>query len=252
MNAVEKMEPREVAAASPMSIIQIALEKGTDIATLKELMGLQERHQANMARTAYGEAMAKAQADMRPVSADASNPQTKSKYASYHALDNAIRPIYTSNGFSLSFDTAEGAPPDHIRLVCNVRHVAGHLDTPHLDMPADGKGAKGGDVMTKTHATGAALTYGRRYLLSMIFNIAVGDDTDGNMPNGEAPKTIDAEQFIYIRDLIEKANADEAKMLSYLKIEKIEDMTQKNFVWAKATLLKMIADAAKPKTGAKP
>jgi hypothetical protein len=48
-------------------------------------------------------------------------------------------------------------------------------------MPADGKGAKGGDVMTKTHATGAAMSYGARYLLKYIFNVAVGeDDNDGN------------------------------------------------------------------------
>jgi hypothetical protein len=48
-------------------------------------------------------------------------------------------------------------------------------------MPADGKGAKGGDVMTRTHATGSALSYGMRYLLKMIFNVAVGeDDDDGN------------------------------------------------------------------------
>ena len=42
------------------------------------------------------------------------------------------------------------------------------------------KGAKGGDVMTKTHAAGSALTYGQRYLLKMIFNIAIGSDDDGN------------------------------------------------------------------------
>ena len=48
-------------------------------------------------------------------------------------------------------------------------------------MPADGKGAQGRDVMTRTHATGSAVSYGRRYLLLMIFNIAVGgEDDDGN------------------------------------------------------------------------
>jgi hypothetical protein len=35
-------------------------------------------------------------------------------------------------------------------------------------MPGDGKGAKGGDVMTKTHATGAALSYGQRYLAECV------------------------------------------------------------------------------------
>src|SRR5690606_15862485 len=48
-------------------------------------------------------------------------------------------------------------------------------------MPADGKGAKGGDVMTKTHAAGSAMSYGQRYLLKLIFNVAIGEnDDDGN------------------------------------------------------------------------
>jgi hypothetical protein len=48
-------------------------------------------------------------------------------------------------------------------------------------MPADGKGARGNDVMTKTHATGSAVSYGMRYLLKMIFNVSSGEaDDDGN------------------------------------------------------------------------
>jgi hypothetical protein len=66
-------------------------------------------------------------------------------------------------------------------VICRVSHQNGHSRTYQIDMPADGKGAKGGDVMTKTHATGSAVSYGMRYLLKMIFNIAVSDkDDDGN------------------------------------------------------------------------
>lgn len=68
-----------------------------------------------------------------------------------------------------------------VRVLCYVAHAQGHSRTYHIDMPADGKGAKGGDVMTKTHAVGAGASYGMRYLLKMIFNVAVGeDDADGN------------------------------------------------------------------------
>lgn len=70
-----------------------------------------------------------------------------------------------------------------VRVLCYVSHRGGFTRTYRVDMPADGKGAKGGDVMTKTHASGAAISYGRRYLLNSIFNIAIGDeDTDGNGP----------------------------------------------------------------------
>jgi len=103
-----------------------------------------------------------------------------------------LRPIYTKHGFGLSFNTAESPIADHIRIVCEVTHIGGGSKVYHIDMPNDGKGAKGGDVMTKTHATGAAITYGCRYLLKMIFNVAVGeDDTDGNMPGDGVEKAGD-------------------------------------------------------------
>ncbi len=67
-----------------------------------------------------------------------------------------------------------------LRVFCEVSR-GGYSRMYQIDMPSDGKGAKGGDVMTKTHATGAASQYGMRYLLKMIFNVAIGeDDNDGN------------------------------------------------------------------------
>ena len=47
---------------------------------------------ADEAEQAFNEAMTRAQAEMRPVARDANNPQTRSKYASYVALDRALRP----------------------------------------------------------------------------------------------------------------------------------------------------------------
>ena len=68
-------------------------------------------------------------------------------------------------------------------MLAYVSHVGGHTRRYEAAMPADGKGAKGGDVMTKTHAFGAATSYGMRYLLKMIFNVAIGEyDLDGNEP----------------------------------------------------------------------
>jgi hypothetical protein len=61
-------------------------------------------------------------------------------------------------------------------------------------MPVDGKGARGGDVMTKTHAMGSGVSYGMRYLLRMIFNLAIDYDDDGNAAGGgaklERPRTV--------------------------------------------------------------
>lgn len=176
--------PISEAGAIIQMIERVAMNPAADLDKLKQLLDMRERVEDRQAERFYDEAMNACQEDMRPIAADANNPQTKSKYASYGALDKVLRPVYTKHGFSLSFDTAENPLPEHVRVVCKVAHRSGHRERPHLDMPSDGKGAKGGDVMTKTHAIGAAVTYGRRYLLGMIFNIAVGEDDDGNSNGG--------------------------------------------------------------------
>lgn len=166
-------------------LVRLASDPNFNPATLQALIAMHERSGALIAVQHFNAAMSAAQAAMRHVAADASNPQTKSRYASYAAIDKALRPIYTTNGFALSFDTDESPIAQHVRVLCYLTHAAGHVKTYHVDMPADGKGAKGGDVMTLTHAAGAAMSYGMRYLVKMIFNVAVGEeDRDGN----EAPQ----------------------------------------------------------------
>lgn len=175
-------EVAEVATpATPMGLLQMAVQNNASMDTIERLVALQERMMAQDAAREFNAAMNRAQTEMGRVARDMENPQTRSRYASYAAIDREIRPIYTKEGLALSFDTGETTTPEHVRIVCTVSHSMGHRQTYHIDMPSDGKGAKGGDVMTKTHATGAASAYGRRYLVMMIFNIAVGEgDTDGN------------------------------------------------------------------------
>jgi len=161
-------------------IERMARDPAVNIDKLERLIAMQDRMDATRARVAFDNAMADAQEEMKAIRADLFNKQTQSDYASYAALDKATRPIYARHGFSLSFDT-EPAPESCVRIVCTVAHRGGHRERRQIDMPADGKGAKGGDVMTRTHATGAAASYGQRYLLKLIFNLAVGDvDDDGN------------------------------------------------------------------------
>lgn len=76
--------------------------------------------------------------------------------------------------------------------------------------------------MTKTHAVGAGLSYGMRYLLKMIFNVAIGeDDRDGNDP----VLFITEEQALTINTLIQDTKADLAKFLRYLSHRKGAEIT---------------------------
>lgn len=217
--AVQPVPQSETAAVISM-IERAARDPAVDLTKIERLMEMRERIELKAAEREFNVAMASAQSEMRPVSADAHNPQTKSKYATYAKLDSALRPIYTKHGFSLSFDEDESPKAEHIRVLCYVSHIAGFTRTYRKDMPADGKGAKGGDVMTKTHATGAAASYGARYLLKGIFNVAVGeDDRDGNPPAEE--RFISDEQVMELRDLIASVDAQEGFFLKIMKVESL-------------------------------
>lgn len=178
--------PAPVQPATMLDIIDRASrDPSVDIDKLERLINMKERMEARQAQAAYDNAMAEAQKEMAPIRADMENKQTKSRYASYAQLDNAIRPIYSRHGFALSFDTGDAPNPTEVRVLCTVS-CHGHRESKKIDMPADGKGPQGAAVMTRTHATGAAASYGQRYLLKLIFNLAVGDvDDDGNGADGD-------------------------------------------------------------------
>lgn len=199
-----------------------AIERG-DTETMEKLFAMRREMRSESAEMAFNAAMTQAQREMRQVTADASNPQTRSRYATYSALDRMLRPIYTSHGFALSFNTGDDVPAEMVRVLCDVSHDGGFSKHYKVDMPADGKGAKGGDVMTRTHAAGAALSYGMRYLLKMIFNVAIGeDDNDGNAPISYEPIT--KSQVADLTALIEEVGGNLPVFLKWAQVDSLEEI----------------------------
>lgn len=196
-NEVQKIDQLPVSPVSNMLeiISRAASDPNVDIEKLERLMALKERMDAKQAEIDFNAAMSRIQAETRRIAANETNKQTGSKYATYAALDRVLRPIYTNEGLSLSFGT-ESAPEGMVGMVCHVSHEHGHTREYRAQVPSDGKGAKGGDVMTKTHAFGSGASYGMRYLLKMIFNVAIGeDDNDGNLqPDPIDPAWMDSMQ----------------------------------------------------------
>ena len=172
--------PEQSLAITPMSLMQMALETGK----ADQLQILQDMYFKDMARKAeisFNLAMNAVQAEVGRIAPNLTNPQTRSKYASYDKLDAVLRPLYTRHGFSLSFSDEDSPKPEHIRIICYVSHLEGHTRIYRKDMPVVTTGIKGNEMMTPTHATGSADSYAKRYLVKDIFNIAIGEeDDDGN------------------------------------------------------------------------
>lgn len=233
MNAVVKQSQDLAPAAEGATLLAVisraAADPATDVTKMERLMAMYERIEAKNAEQQFNEAMNAAQAQIGRIATDKTNSQTHSEYATYAALDRVLRPIYTESGFSLSFDTGE-APDGYVRVLCYVSHKGGHTRTYRADIPSDGKGAKGNDVMTKTHAVGSGMQYGQRYLLKLIFNVAIGkdkDDDDGNRASANDGAIADP-----LYDKIDLAETiDELrKVRPELESAKVQGSTKRNLI----------------------
>jgi hypothetical protein len=94
-------------------------------------------------------------------------------------MDREMRPIYTDHGFSVRFGSAPAPFEGYIRITCTVAHASGYFEENYLDAPITAVGSQGGKTATTSvQAVGSAVTYLRRYLLGMVFNIVLADEDD--------------------------------------------------------------------------
>jgi hypothetical protein len=140
-------------------------------------------------------ALAKAHAAFPTIILDAKNPAFSSKYATFQAISEALRPALTSNGFAM--------PQYQSCLLPNVgwvvrgflRHDTGECTyamLPLINNEIVRKDFKTGALVTSPpnmQGLGSALTYAKRLLLLMLTGAWVGEvDDDANaVSNASSP-----------------------------------------------------------------
>ncbi|WP_270747191.1 ERF family protein [Leuconostoc lactis] len=145
------------------------------------------------------EALAETQNNIEQPKKDASNPMFKSSYVTLDAVINAIVKARKACGAKFFFTNIVQDGVMFTRII-------GYGET--LDLSgskvADDLGNRG---TNSAQAEGSALTYARRYSLSMAFGIASDVDDDGNGASGSnrkpaTPKTISQEKVTLLEKLI--------------------------------------------------
>src|SRR5215469_1616129 len=164
------------------AIIRAARDESVDITKLQALLDMQRQVERERSIRMFNSAMADAQAEMLPVARDAMNLHTKSRYARLETIDAQMRPIYTHHGFSVRYGSQPCPREGWSRITITVAHAGGHWEENYLDAPPDDAGQKGNTNKTPIQAVGSSVSYLRRYLLCMAFNIVLSDnmDDDGN------------------------------------------------------------------------
>lgn len=223
-------------SAQVMNSLTTQLESGSlQPEQLGMILDAQERVLDRQAKQDFSIAMANCQAEMPNILKTKDNNQTHSKYETLDALNKAISPVYTSNGFSISFgtDTAHEIDNPMIRVTAEVNHRGGWSKNYHYDLPYDMAGIAGTINKTKIHASGSTLTYGRRYLLKLIFNLTTVDelDDDGNA-NGKSEIELLGYEVVRLKE-IGRAIIEHCGVISTIKygieVEMLADAAEEWF-----------------------
>lgn len=186
-----------------LSLMQQALTTpNMDMSILKDMLAMQKEVMAQQAIIDFNNDFSEMSKEI-PVIA-----HTKKSYSTtYTPLEdivNIVRPILSKYGFSISFNNTQEAQ-GFVKVTCQLRHKAGHMIENMLILPTEVV-TKGMNAM---QAIGAAISYGKRYTLCGILNVATtaDDDNDGFATNAKIESSKKKLSDVRLEKAIEQVNA---------------------------------------------
>jgi len=133
-------------------------------------------------------------------------------------IDKVLRPILAEGGFALSFDT-QPIEGNRVRILCRLSHKDGHFETKQIDLPIDNSGSKNG-----AQAVGSTVSYGRRMLTKMFFNIVEkGEDN-----NAETSEKLTEDQLKDLEAAMTEVPLNKKKFLEFMGVNDVHDILQRD------------------------
>lgn len=183
-------KPAEVqtspAPTSYMDMIANAVSSGASIEALERLMALKERHDKEVAKNAFTEALAKFQEEcpeIRKTKAVEFNGKHAYDFAPLPDIERQIKHLMVKYGFTKSWKNSYPGG-GKTRVTCVLTHIGGHSTETDMDVEPDKSGGK-----SAIQADGSAITFARRYTLTGALGISTADkDIDGRMPELDVDK----------------------------------------------------------------
>lgn len=200
------------------AIMRAAADKNVDVAKMKELLAMRKELEAERREREWFVAFHAAKARMPTIIKDGKNPETKSSYPRLESISTKVDPIAQEHGFSATYGTADSPLANHYRVVCDLLHVGGHARRYCADIPIDTTGAKGTKNKSDTHGAGSAISYGRRYIKVLMWDLVIaGEDTDAAKKAPAAQQDrVSVDQADRLRDLVEAVGADGGEFIAYM------------------------------------
>lgn len=209
--------PKELVTLDPMAMIQAAFQSAIEnkqgLEVVDRILEQQKWMIQHNEEQAFNAALKKIQRQLKKIPKRGWNDQTRSNYATAEDVDDAIQHLLDSENMTLTFVPAINDKPMMVTIIGTLSLGAYSRQYP-LEMPTDGQGPKGGGVMTRTHATGSAVTYAKRYLKNMIFDLRFNEkDDDGNQAGAQGMEEAEFKEW---DDKIGLADSEEELKRVYL------------------------------------
>ncbi|HER19436.1 MAG TPA: ERF family protein [Chromatiales bacterium] len=184
--STEQIETQPIAEAQPINnnapatsssqnlvpIIDKLIERPEiDVDKIERLLEMQERVMDRAAREAFSRDLADMQEAIPSVGKRGRTD--KAAYAKFEDIMEVVRPVLHRYGFAVSFkiNTSEGM----MAVTGTLVHKSGHREETTMTLPFDTSGSK-----NQVQAVGSSVSYGKRYVLTAMLNIAThNEDDDG-------------------------------------------------------------------------
>jgi len=220
---------------TPLTMLNMAVQQGASIESMRELMQLKREWEADEARKAYVSAMNQFKADPpeifkdKNVSFDTSAGKTEYNHASLANVTQSIGQSLAKHGLSHRWDVdqIEGG---QIKVTCVITHEQGHSERVPLQSGPDQSGKK-----NNIQAVGSTVSYLQRYTLLSATGLATKEmDDDG--AGYEPVEYITESQQADLKSLLEEVGADYGLFCKYMGVTALSDIPAAQLQKATAAL----------------
>lgn len=187
------VQPQSASNEMAMMIMNMASNPDVDTDKLEKLMDLYERDADRQAKIAFNKDFTSMQSEITTVSK--SKVAHKWKYATLEDIVDIVRPTLQEFGFAISFDidTAE-----KVIVTCNLMHREGHSISTTITLMPDKVS------QNVVQSIGSSVSYGKRYTIMSLLNIATRDDDDAQSSASNQGRTVTAFQAETLEKRFEK------------------------------------------------
>lgn len=189
-----------------------------DVNKLERLVSMMERREEQARKDNFYEALARVQAQIKPVEQNGMMDRGPGKgqipYALREDIRAVIRPIYLAEGFTVTWDAPVSDDSGNIHVE-GAFTCCGHTEKRSWTCKADASGGK-----TGPQAVSSTVAYGKRQVEKMFWDV----EEKGKDKNGAIDEPITEKQVMEITDLLADVGADVARFKKHFKVETIAEL----------------------------